>query len=210
METAVVKPVINGVEVKVGQVWKDFSGANSRVVSVRSDGTFTDDAGFEYGCQGTNLSGYTEYSFDKLIRDVEPIAPTVENTVQQLTQELGKLNDNLDAVYNDCETSVANKGIKYDEGKVQWWYLPIAPTIEVIKVLTYGDSKYPAEDGSNWKRVPNAKKRYYSALLRHVTAWWDGEKNDPETGLNHMAHAITNALFLLYFELKGYPDETKE
>lgn len=103
-----------------------------------------------------------------------------------------------------------NQGIKYDQGKVQWWYLPIAPTIEVIKVLTYGDSKYPADDGSNWKRVPNAKKRYYSALLRHVTAWWEGEKNDPETGLNHMAHAITNALFLLYFELKGYPDETKE
>ena len=99
------------------------------------------------------------------------------------------------------------QGIKYDSGKVQWWYMPIEPMIEVIKVLTYGDEKYPAEDGSNWKRVPNAKKRYYSALMRHVTSWYNGEKNDQETGYNHLAHAITNALFLLYFELKGYPNE---
>jgi hypothetical protein len=99
-----------------------------------------------------------------------------------------------------------NKGIKYDDGKLQWWYLPIEPIKEVLKVLHYGDKKYPADDGCNWKQVPNAKKRYYSALMRHITAWWDGEKNDQESGLHHLAHACTNVLFLLWFEMKGYKE----
>jgi len=102
-----------------------------------------------------------------------------------------------------------NKGIKFDDGKIQWWYLPIEPIKEVLKVLHYGDKKYPAEDGCNWKRVPNAKKRYYSALMRHITAWWDEEKNDQESGMHHLAHACTNVLFLLWFEMRGYPEDKK-
>lgn len=100
-------------------------------------------------------------------------------------------------------------GTKNDTGKLQWSYLPVSAIKEVLKVLAYGDSKYPAEDGANWKRVPDAKKRYYNALLRHVTSWWDGERNDPETGIHHLAHACSNCLFLLWFELKGYQVESK-
>jgi len=107
------------------------------------------------------------------------------------------------------EVNKENKGIKFDDGKIQWWYLPIEPIKEVLKVLHYGDKKYPADDGCNWKRVPNAKKRYYSALMRHITAWWDEEKNDQESGMHHLAHACTNVLFLLYFEMKGYPEDKK-
>ena len=102
-----------------------------------------------------------------------------------------------------------NKGVKSDQGKTQWSYLPIPAVKAVVDVMAYGDTKYPAPDGSNWKRVPDAKKRYYNAAMRHLTSWWDGEQNDPETGYNHLAHACSNLLFLLWFEIKGYP-ETKE
>jgi hypothetical protein len=95
------------------------------------------------------------------------------------------------------------KGTKYDSGKTQWWYLPIEPIKEVLAVLEYGDKKYPDANGTNWKHVPNAKKRYYSAAMRHLTAWFEGEKNDPETNRSHLAHACTNVLFLLWFEIKG-------
>lgn len=100
-----------------------------------------------------------------------------------------------------------NKGVKSDQGKTQWSYLPIPAVKAVIDVMAYGDTKYPAPDGSNWKRVPDAKKRYYNAAMRHLTSWWDGEQNDPETGYNHLAHACSNLLFLLWFEIKGYPKE---
>jgi hypothetical protein len=107
----------------------------------------------------------------------------------------------------DDKNKYLSSGVKYDNGKTQWWYLPIKPIKEIIDVLEYGDKKYPATDGSNWKRVPDAKKRYYSALMRHITAWWDGENDDSESGKSHLAHAATNIIFLLWFEINGYPED---
>lgn len=99
------------------------------------------------------------------------------------------------------------KGVKFDSGKPMWSYLPLVSIQEVIKVLMYGDNKYPSPDGANWKKVKDARKRYYNATMRHLTQWYDGEKIDPESGLHHLAHAASNCLFLLWFEFKGYPDD---
>lgn len=35
-----------------------------------------------------------------------------------------------------------------------------------------------------------------SALLRHLMAWQQGEEVDPESGLNHLQHVVTNAVML--------------
>lgn len=93
-------------------------------------------------------------------------------------------------------------GVKNDSDKLQWWYLDDhwKSLKEVVSVLMYGDIKYPADDGANWKRLDNPQKRFKDALLRHLIAYRQGEKNDPETGKSHLAHAITNALFLMYFD----------
>lgn len=96
-------------------------------------------------------------------------------------------------------------GIKNDSDKRQWWYMDsFWPYLEeVVDVLTYGDTKYPAEDGANWKRLPDAEKRFKDALLRHLVAYRGGEKLDKETGKSHLAHLITNALILMYFDRKA-------
>jgi len=91
-------------------------------------------------------------------------------------------------------------GVKYDEGKLQWDLVPLRELEEVIRVLMCGADKYPEPD--NWKRVPEAEKRYYNAAMRHLTAWKRGEKSDPETGLNHLAHATCCLLFLVWFDNK--------
>lgn len=95
-----------------------------------------------------------------------------------------------------------HKGIKDDSGKTQWWYMDnFWPDLEqVADVLTYGDSKYPAEDGANWKRLDNPEQRLCDALLRHVLKYRYESKEDSETGKSHLAHAITNALMLMYFD----------
>lgn len=92
------------------------------------------------------------------------------------------------------------KGFKLDAGKLRWSLLPFIALIEVLKVLEFGAKKYSVD---NWKRVENTRQRYFDAAMRHMTSWWEGEKNDPETKLNHLAHAMCCLLFLLWFDLKG-------
>lgn len=89
-------------------------------------------------------------------------------------------------------------GNKYDEDKPRWDLLPIKPATEIIRVLTFGSRKY---GDNNWKHVESPKRRYYAAALRHLTAWADGERHDPESGYHHLAHAGCCILFLLFFEL---------
>ena len=88
-----------------------------------------------------------------------------------------------------------NEAMKYDGEKVRLDLLPADPIIDVGKVLTYGAKKYSER---NWERGL-AWSRCYGAALRHLLAWHKGETNDPETGLNHLAHAACEILFLLEF-----------
>lgn len=91
--------------------------------------------------------------------------------------------------------STHTEAMKYDGEKVRLDLLPADPIIDVGKVLTYGAKKYSER---NWERGL-AWSRCYGATLRHLLAWHKGETNDPETGLNHLAHAACEILFLLEF-----------
>lgn len=86
------------------------------------------------------------------------------------------------------------EGVKYDHDKPRWDLLPMAPIEEVVEVLTYGAKKY---DDENWRRVENQRSRYYAALMRHVVAWWMGERLDPGSKKHHLAHAICCLIFLM-------------
>jgi hypothetical protein len=86
------------------------------------------------------------------------------------------------------------EGVKYDNDKPRWDLLPMGPVEEVVKVLTYGARKY---DDENWRKVDNQRSRYYAAAMRHIVAWWRGEKLDPETGYSHLAHAMCCLIFLM-------------
>lgn len=93
-------------------------------------------------------------------------------------------------------------GKKFDDGKAPWHLLPYTAITEVIKVLQHGAIKYGE---FNWMSGLEYS-RVYSALMRHLTAWWQGEDKDPETGLSHLAHVACNALFLLTFILANRND----
>lgn len=89
------------------------------------------------------------------------------------------------------------EGLKYDIEKLRWDLLPIECVEDIVKVLNFGANKYA---DNNWQIVENAEERYYAALLRHLSAWRQGEKVDPESGLSHLAHILCNVTFLLWFE----------
>jgi hypothetical protein len=86
------------------------------------------------------------------------------------------------------------EGRKDDIGKSRLDLIPLGPLWTVAEVLERGAKRYGVD---NWRRVPNAKNRYYAALLRHIFAWRGGEILDPETELPHLAHALANVMFLM-------------
>jgi len=89
------------------------------------------------------------------------------------------------------------KGIKYDNEKPRWDLLDVRQSEKIVEVLTVGAKKYSE---NNWQSVVPFKKRYYSALKRHLSAYSSGEKYDSETGLTHLSHAATNLHFLMWGE----------
>jgi hypothetical protein len=91
---------------------------------------------------------------------------------------------------------VAAEGRKDDGGKLPWHLLPSDAVEEILKVLAFGAAKY---EPRNWEKGM-AWSRPFAALMRHMWAWWRGEKADPETGLSHLAHAGCCLLFLLAYE----------
>jgi len=96
------------------------------------------------------------------------------------------------------------EGRKYDGEKPRMYLLPPKAITEVSKVLTFGASKY---DEDNWKKLDNLQNRYTGAALRHIFAHMDGEELDPETELDHLAHAMCCLLFKLEAHLDGKSKE---
>ena len=104
---------------------------------------------------------------------------------------------NRDGPVIRVELGPCEPGDKFDTEKPRWDLLPVGPVRSVVDVLTYGAKKY-TPDG--WMKVADPQRRYYAAALRHLTAWYEGERVDPESKLPHLAHAACSILFLLGFE----------
>ena len=102
---------------------------------------------------------------------------------------------NIGVVMSDGKTD-AKRGVKFDQEKVQYHYMSPIAIDKLNKVLSFGARKYSAH---NW-RGGIAWSRVIGAAFRHIFSWLNGETNDPETGLNHLAHAMCCLMFLLEFE----------
>jgi hypothetical protein len=96
-------------------------------------------------------------------------------------------------------------GRKFDGGKLQYGLLPPLALKATVEILTFGAEKYEPD---NWKVVPDSKRRYFDAMQRHLWAWKEGEQDDPETGKNHLAHAMCCLMFLYEHDVK-YSKEIK-
>lgn len=88
------------------------------------------------------------------------------------------------------------EGVKFDSDKLRFDLIPILPLREVARVYTIGAKKY---EDRNWERGM-VWSRVYGALQRHATAWWAGEKIDPDNGQHHLAAVIFNAMALMEYE----------
>lgn len=90
-------------------------------------------------------------------------------------------------------------GMKHDEGKPEFDRISWQAVGACNKVHVYGNIKYEID---NWKKGIRAR-RLINAAFRHLYAILDGELIDPESGLLHAAHAMTNCEMLTHYLLNA-------
>lgn len=85
---------------------------------------------------------------------------------------------------------------KDDAGKARIDLIPHEFIFATAQVLELGARKYAPNNwakGAEWSR-------YFSAMQRHLWAWWGGQDDDPESGITHLAHAACCLAFLMAYE----------
>lgn len=92
-------------------------------------------------------------------------------------------------------------GAKLDAGKARMSlvFMDMNLALErVAAVATYGANKYTK---GGWLQVPNGVERYTDAMFRHLLKE-PHEALDPDTGIEHAAHAAWGALARLQLMLQ--------
>lgn len=133
---------------------------------------------------GTEWTSPTGSDKDEWTR-VPKKAPSVDPVPNPLSRRFGELF---------CEKPEGFT--KNDSGKLQWSLLPFEQLKDVVKVLMLGAKKYSPD---NWKRCDDVD-HYKDTLMRHVISYVSGDETDEESGHSHLAHAICNCLFLMWFD----------
>lgn len=101
----------------------------------------------------------------------------------------------------DKKELLEREGVKYDGGKLRYDLIPADALEQLAAIYTMGAKKYT---DNNWRKGMSWS-RPFSALMRHAWAWFRGEDIDPESGLNHLAHAAWNCFTLINYS-KSHPE----
>lgn len=99
------------------------------------------------------------------------------------------------------------KAKKFDQKKPKLSLVPPKAIIGIARAMTHGADKYnrynyKLDKGLDWDRP-------YSALLRHIMAWWDGEEIDKDSGLNHLDCAGACMVMLMDLVYSGIGKDTR-
>lgn len=164
-----------------------------KLKSMNCDGLCNPD--FRCGCSIDNLMPLIP-CFSLCLETCKPAIYNKDHEIFEEIQRDDKYYTPKEIIdYIDEIESVIGK--KDDNGKTDWSLLPMSTLEGVVKVLMFGEKKYSRD---SWQKVDNAKNRYFSALMRHLVKWLDGEKIDSESGLEHIDHALCCLIFLRWFE----------
>lgn len=77
--------------------------------------------------------------------------------------------------------------------------IPVEALMAWGEVFTYGEKKYARDNwlkGTDWHE-------FYGSALRHLFRFWAGEDVDPETNINHLAHALWNVATIFTYQMRG-------
>jgi len=72
--------------------------------------------------------------------------------------------------------------------KVPMHYVSCRVLMEMGLGMLDGGCKYGAH---NYREAGVKASVYYDAAMRHLMSWWEGEDDDPDTGLSHITKVLT-------------------
>ena len=114
----------------------------------------------------------------------------------------------------NCATIILDNGItnievieeflKFDSSKLRMDLVPPSSTKALAEVIHYGARKYKP---NNWRECRDLSA-FEGALLRHISAYREGEIIDKESGMPHLWHAMTNIAYLI--ELDGKSNKKRK
>lgn len=71
--------------------------------------------------------------------------------------------------------------------KVPLHCVPCRVLMELGLAMMEGGRKYGTH---NYRSVGVRASVYYNAIMRHIMAWWEGEDDDPDSGVCHLIKAM--------------------
>ncbi len=71
---------------------------------------------------------------------------------------------------------------------------PFSATMEGSLAMLDGMLKYGR---TNWRETPITLSEYVSATLRHIVTGFEGEDADPDSGIDHFAHALATLAIIV-------------
>jgi len=128
---------------------------------------------------------------EKINRLCEQVTRRIERNQQQ--------HDELDRLPEELLEQVSEPGTKHDAQKLRMDLIPVETLEGLARVLGHGAGRYGDrswEKGFSWHRA-------YGAILRHLTAFWDGCEFDEDSGLHPLDHALAELAFLHTFALRA-------
>lgn len=84
---------------------------------------------------------------------------------------------------------------RFNQGKPNLSYFLkfVNPMKAIARIMEFGAIKYEED---NWKLGGKPDREYLDSMMRHLTAWMEGELYDQDSGCSHLGHAIWNLLAL--------------
>lgn len=124
-----------------------------------------------------------------------PVSPNVNSTCVEFKPKNSNQHRESKETPEAATANDKQKADRHNAGKPQLSFLLSAPNAinELSKVFEFGVEKYARD---NWKKGLD-RHQIVDSLLRHLTASENGEQVDTESGLDHKAHVLWNALVLL-------------
>lgn len=124
--------------------------------------------------------------------------------MSNLEEDLWRMIDDFyrqqNSIVSPVSTKPSNPKDSVGIAKVPFSTVPSEVTAEVGLAMMEGALKYGRH---NYRAVGVRGSVYYDAALRHLTAWWEGQDIDPDSGLSHLVKCLACLYVLRDSQIMG-------